>query len=781
MSPGSRHVRATLRRGLPIACVLAGVALLLAIVLTHIAVRADMTDLLPPGQSEAERFLMDELRSGPASGLVLLGIEGAAPADLARISRSMAASLDRSDLFLLISNGSAGAFGAADQDFLFRHRYLLTPAAPDAFGEPALRADMRHLFAMLQTSASPLVTRFGLADPTGAALALLKVWGGASRLRSVDGVWFASGRDRALMLATIRAAGMDLDAEQAASDAIERAFAAAHPGGARLLATGPAIFARDAARAIRADIHLLSIASAILVGGLLFWRFRSGWVIAAIAIPILLGFAVAALVVQLAFGYVHGVALGFGMTMLGVTVDYPVLLIGHRKLGEAASGTLRRIGQAFTLAVLTAALGLTGMLLSGFPGLAQLGLFSVTGILVAATATRWLLPKLIVAADLAPVAAGDPERLLRIERLRALRVPAAAMCAVAALYLLAIRHPDLRSDLAALSPVPPAALALDAQMRAELGAPDAGQVGVVTGATAEDVLQREERLLPVLDGLQRDGAIAGAEIAARFLPSAAVQRARRDALPEPAELSARVTAAQAGLPFRPGAFQPFLDDVAATKAMQPVVLADFAGTLGRTRIDALLFQRADGWHGLIAPTGVRDPARVADALRQAAVSYIGMGAAANRIVATYTALALRWLAIGAGLAFGVLLIGLRDPLRVARVAGSIAAAILVTVALLTALGARLSLVTIVSLQFVGGVGLDYALFFARRQLDAEERARTLRTLATCNAMAVTTFGLLALCRTPLLRGIGQTVVIGTVAALCLGFLFAGPRPGREPA
>ena len=87
------------------------------------------------------------------------------------------------------------------------------------------------------------------------------------------------------------------------------------------------------------------------------WRFRSPWVIAAIAVPVVLSIAAAALAVQVAFGFVHGVTLGFGMTMLGVTVDYPVLLIGHRKRGEAAIGTLRRIGQAFTLAVVTAASG----------------------------------------------------------------------------------------------------------------------------------------------------------------------------------------------------------------------------------------------------------------------------------------------------------------------------------------------------------------------------------------------------------------------------------------
>src|SRR6185437_11364979 len=182
--------------------------------------------------------------------------------------------------------------------------------------------------------------------------------------------------------------------------------------------------------------------------------FRSGWVIAAIAIPILLGLAAATLVVQLVFGFVHGVALGFGITMLGITVDYPVLLIGHRKQLEAAPATLRRIGQAFTLAVLTAAIGLTGMLFSGFPGLSQLGLFSMTGILVAAATTRWLLPRLIVAANLAPVFTGDPTRLLRIERLRALRGLGVAACTVAAGYLLLVGGPAWERDIAAFSPVP---------------------------------------------------------------------------------------------------------------------------------------------------------------------------------------------------------------------------------------------------------------------------------------------------------------------------------------
>ena len=491
----------------------------------------------------------------------------------------------------------------------------------------------------------------------------------------------------------------------------------------------------------------------------------------------MLGIAVAALVVQLVFGFVHGVAVGFGMTMLGVTVDYPVLLVGHRKQGEAAPATLRRIGQAFTLSVLTAALGLTGMLFSGFPGLSQLGCFSVVGILVAAAATRWLLPPLIVAADLAPVSAGEPARLLRIERLRAWRGWGIGACVVAGCGLLASGGPRWESDLAALSPVPHAALVLDAELRGELGAPDPVSIALVQGDTAEAVLRKEETLLPVLDALVAQGVLGGVEIAARYLPSAATQLARRSSLPEPDELAMRVAAAQEGLPFRAGAFQPFIDDVAASRTMAPLLPSDY-------------HRRAD--RGASATAAVPARARLVRRDRsvgssrgrsvspqrceQAGATYVDVTAEANGIVAEYTGTAWRWLGLGALAALVTIAVGLREPLRVIRVAGAIAGAVLMTVAILTAAGVRLSLIHIVSLQFVAGVGLDYALFFARRQLDDEERARTLRTLITCNAMTVLTFGLLALCRTPLLRQIGATVVIGAVAALVFAFLFVGQRP-----
>jgi len=389
------------RRAGPILAALAAVAAFAALVFSQMDMRSDMADFLPAGQTEAARFMLQELRSGTATGLILVGIEDAPPPDLARISAGVAAALDRSGLFTIVSN-SQQALDGPDGQVLFDSRYLLSPGTTvEAFTTESLHAGMERLLQGLQSSASPLVSRLGLPDPTGAFPALAQVWIGGSHVRTQDGVWFAPDRDRALLLAQTRAGGMDITAQDRVDAAIRDAFANASPGPARLLVSGPAVFARQAAHAIKADVEMLSVVSALLVAGLLWWRFRSPLVIAAIAVPITLGVAVAALVVQAAFGFVHGIAFGFGMTMLGVTVDYPVLLIGHRKAGEAAPGTLRRIGRAFAMAVATAALGLTGMVFSGFPGLSQLGLFSVVGVLTAAAATRFLLPRLIVAADLA--------------------------------------------------------------------------------------------------------------------------------------------------------------------------------------------------------------------------------------------------------------------------------------------------------------------------------------------------------------------------------------------
>lgn len=750
---------------------------LVLLALTRAHLSADIADFLPQGESAGARFMLDQVRRGPAASLLLFGIEGAPPADLAAISRNFAVHLDASGQFRLVQNGD-GLAGGAEQEFMFRNRYMLSPATrSEAFTEAALHADFVTLLAALASSAAPLAVEFGLADPTGAAPALLALWAGPSQVRMIDGVWFAPERDRALLIARTRASGVDLAGQHAAAQAVAAAYQASAHGRARLLEGGPAVFALAAEHAIRSDAETISVLSGLLVLAILAVWLKSPLALAAVSIPVLFGTAAALALTTLVFTRVHALTFGFGMTMLGVSLDYPVLWIGHRRPGEPIAATSGRIGRTLAVSVAGAASGLAGMGVSAFPGLAELGLFAASGILAAALATRLILAPLLVAAAIAPAERAAPW-LDRIEGLRRYRLWTIVPIALAGLSLL-VTPPKLARDLRELSPVPQAAGDLDGALRAELGAPEVAVLAWLEGRDAETVLAREEALLPRLDALVARGVLSGASVAARLLPSTATQITRRQALPAPDLLADRVARAAAGLGFRADAFKPFLADVAAARQDPPLTLAAITPPLLAARLAPLLFAHDGRWFGVIAPSGLADPAAFRAAFADAPdVHILDIPAEMTALVATYTGRAWRWLGLGAGCALLALIIGLGRVRPLARVLAPLAGAVVVTLALLGRLGVHLSLFHIVALPLMVGIGLDYALFFARRQRDGDERARTFRTLVLCHVMTLATFGLLVFCRTPLLRGIGLTVAIGVATAMVLSFFIAGRRPLR---
>lgn len=766
-----------LARLAPLLAVLGLLAASFALVLRQVSLRGDIADFLPAAQSREAAFLLRELREGAATTLLIAGIEGAPEAELARLSRAMAATLMQAGLFSVVANG-APQIGEAEAERLFALRYALSPATtPDAFAEPALRDALVALLDGLRSSAEPLVRRFGFSDPTGTFLALLRGWTAESQVATRHGVWMADGR-RALLLAQTRAAGLDTDAQQRAADAVRAAYAAARPPpGARLLLSGPGIFAAEAAATVRADVKLVSSLSFVLVAGFLFWRYRSVLMLAVVAVPLAVGTLAALVVVDAAFGHVHGAALGFGMTMLGVVDDYPILLVTSRAPGEALRDTARRIWPTLRLACAAAVAGLTPMLASGFPGLAQLGLFAGTGLAAAALATRFLLPALLPPQGL-PVRE-LPERLAHA----LLRLPArrgavlGLVLAVAAGFALA-GGPRFEDDIAALSPVPEAVRDLDGELRAQAGAPDVRVVLSIAGADAEAALAAAEHAAAAL---LASGAVAALDHPARYLPSAATQRARLATLPDAATLAARLDAARAGLPFRATAFAPFLDGVAAARAQPPLTPADLGALpLLAARLSPLLRQEEGGWRALLLPGEIRDMA----ALRAAAATVPGLmlvdiKAETAALLEAGIAAALRWGAVGGVLV--LLLLGAGRGLRGAlRIAAALAGALLLTFATLHLLGERITVFHLTASLLLAGVGMDYALFMSRTGTeDREEAARALGAVITCMVTTLLTFGLLALCRTPVLHATGLTVCIGVAAAFLLACAMA-PR-GRVRA
>jgi predicted exporter len=765
---------------------LGGALLLLALLgiglFRAIPIRAEMTDLLPPGRTPAAEFLLRELRSGAATTLLLAGIEGAPEPELARISRAVGERLRQSGQFSFVGNGSLD-LSDSERELIFQYRYLLSATDPAGFEVAGLKGKLSGLLEGLRSAASPLLARFGFADPSGAFFDLLRGWLGQSRVQLRAGAWFAEGASppRALIVARSRASGLDTEAQAAAVATFQAAFADVNPGPARLLLSGPGVFGAEAAAAIRADVEMISVLSGLFILGFLWLRYRSLLMLFAVAVPLGAGTLAGVAAVGLGFGAVHGAALGFGMTMLGVVVDYPLLLITQRRPAESLRDTARRIWPTLRLAAGAAALGLTGMMLSGFPILAQLGLFGAAGLLVGVAVTAGLLPWLLPGAALVPrplpgvLARGLGA--LRGWRWLALAVP------LAALLLLALGGPRWEDDLARLSPVPPAQLRLDEELRGQLGAPDVRGIVALTGSDAEAVLRKAEAVERVLQPLVARGQLGGFDSPARYLPSAATQRARQAALPAPEAMRPRLQEASAGLPFRPEAFDRFLDSLAESRTL-PVLTVESLPRLPilAARLDPLLSPRGDGWQGLVIPQDLRDiPALRAalDSLGEPGILWVDVKAETQGVVTLATRQALLWCGLGGVAVLLLLAVGLgrgwRGVPAALWTAAPIAGALLLTVAILALLGQRLTPFHLAALLLAAGVGMDYALFFgsAARQ-GAEEADRTMGAVFNCTMTTLLTFGLLAFCTTPVLRGIGLTVAIGVSSAFLLALALSPP-------
>lgn len=832
---------------------------------------ADLSAFLPQAPTAEQRLLVEQLRQGVASRLIIVAIEGGDESARAALSRGMAARLRADPEFLAVENGEAAA-AQRDEAFLFAHRYVLSDTVtPERFSVAGLKEAIGNTIDLLASPAGMLAKSLVPSDPTGETMTLLDQLSRNQPPRTRDGVWVSRDGARALLLVRTRAAGSDTDGQQHAVEAIRAAFRAtlasrhaagashatdttdtagatqqaardAGRAGAALVMSGPGVFAVQARESIKSQVMRLSIISSVLIVALLLLVYRSVPALLLGLVPVASGALAGIAAVALGFGVVQGVTLGFGVTLIGEGVDYSIYLFIQSRASagtQSASGSdwRRSVWPTIRLGMLTSVCGFAVLLVSSFPGLAQLGLYSLTGVLAAGLATRFVLPELLPRGfkirDLTPIGRGAARVLAKVRSGRA----AVALIAIAAAVVLGLHREQLWShDLSALSPVPEAAQRLDARLRADLGAPDVRYLVVISAPDQQSALEGAEHVGAELDGLVQRNVIAGYQSAAQYLPSLRVQHRRQESLPPPAVLNARLKQALADMPLRSERLAPFLHDVEVARTAAPMTRASLDGTSFVPLVDALLVSDADGWRALMplqAPVSGGQPLDIDIGQVRRAVSVgapdrvtvLDLKDQADALYSSYLAGAVRLSLAGFAAIIVLLLVSLRRPSRVARVVLPLGLAVLTVAASLTVFGARLSLLHVVGMLLIVAVGSNYALFFDRRYAGTgsgpdsgvepgilsagaprgassvesgftavEHRAAsaatpgalghgrlgelTLASLLVANCATVVGFGVLAFSSVPVLHDLGETVAPGAFLALIYAALLSR---GRSPA
>ncbi|MEJ2359990.1 MAG: MMPL family transporter [Gammaproteobacteria bacterium] len=752
-----------------------GTLLLAAYLVTSLKVVNDLGQFMPANVKQPQlRVLESELAHGPAATVLLLSIHGGGEAEALRLSKAMQLSLSRHPGVLdYIHNGEM----QLDPDLLTSmqaYRYLLTE--PD-WSVTGLHAALLARLSDLRVGAGPLLGQYLLADPYLSLRTYIRNAAGNGGPPRKQGVWFKP-KQGALLLAKVRGASLNLDRMQQAIQHLRHAFDSLHPAqGVELQIAGPGAMAVASRAAIQQTIKRLSwVMLALMI--IIFWlAYRSLRLMFLAAVPLLSATLVGMSLTQLVFGQVHGIVIAFGVTLLGMCMDYPLHLFSHCRHQESAQATMQRIWPTLRLGGISSALAFLVLLGSGFTGLSQLALFSASGVLAALWVTRQLLPHWVKPTWIHP-------RYVKLKQGFSWRWQLTAVVLVLCIPLLAMFGPTplWETQVDAISPIPQSARALDGRLRKAMGAANVSHLFVVQADRLEQVLEKTEQLSSQLQPLLRDKLVSRIEAVTRLLPSAATQRKRQAHIPPPQVLATRLAAAVRQTPFKADAFSSFLAAAEKARHLQPLTLDDLHKTPLYPLVRQGLIRTAGGWMSVIRIAGVKSDQALDSWLHahpQLARHHIQTRKAVSELLTSYREAAAERILLAFALLVILVWFAIRQNRRRLRVLLPVLLSVMASLSMPLLLGHGLTVFHLLAALLVMGMGLDYSLFFNREQHLQGEHVQSMHAIGISMLTTVIAFSVLAISSIPVMAAMGTVIAAGILLCFLLAWLLTDPADQYE--
>ncbi len=761
-------------------------AAILALVATRAHFTSDLQALLPDNDEELNRILVF-LNGHSASHMIAIEAwgEGASPDQVRDCLVELPRSLGEVGAHML-PQPSPGAMVHLVEMLESHLPVLITADQLNEVGKRMEPAALRSYLAGLKERATRPEDTF---TATASRMDVLAVAGSAMQAltNQVAGTGFADGvvshPDGQHFLLPMDVAFDPGSVYQTAKlmRTLDLAAASARAKGIHLEVIGAYRHFNDNMTSLSKDFASTIPLGIALIISLLYSLTRSWRAVVAMHLPALLGVAGAVATLALVGGNVPLPLIGFAATLLGVAVDYGIQMTAALRSGEH-----RHIHAPLLRSCLISACAFAALVPSPVPALHALGIMVVGGLAVAYLSARWLLPAVV---GFAPRA--DPWRSVTLPVLAWCEGRALRNVLVALLLTLACA-PGLLS-LRMIDDVQK----MDGSLPATRNALNAFMERWGTLESSNFIVASLDRLDPALD------QVAAARLRLGFAPSSVEQF-----LPSTAEQERRIAAwnrfwgergqafrldfaaACAELKLRVQAFSASLERYQPVSDAPRITQEDWRDTPLEILLGKLVTHHGALWQ-VSSPVDLIDKQAIA-ALPQR-VTELGnkeVWAAtrrhfADRLVAVLKGdLGKRALTISAAIFLAVALLVRRVRPSLAMLLPP-AVALVWTFGLLGWLGEELTPFTVLVGAFVGGIGIDCAVFLAQ----PEDRERLISPVIACIATAICGTGAMLVAHHPLLAGVGQTLTIGMstclIACLLLTPVIAGGRttsgPPRVPA
>lgn len=553
-------------------------------------------------------------------------------------------------------------------------------------------------------------------------------------------------------------------------DGAEQQLLAGIPG-LEVLRSGAVFYAHAGATVASNETSTIGLVSTLGTIGLILLVFRAlrplGFNVLALGVGVLCAFSASLWL----FGSLHIGALLFGVSLIGVAVDYSLHYSCEGLESESSSprDRIRRVLPGITLGLVTTLVGYLALLLAPFPGLHQLAVFSAVGLCASFLTVVLWLPLI---DDDRPSqharrfldTAGRLWQFWEEPRFRRTRqVVIGAVVAVAAVGATTLTIDD---DVRRLQALPDNLKRQEGEIRRLTGTGSSGQFFLINGQNREAVLQIEEALITRLDAAQRNGAVSQFYAVAQVVPSEFRQRENLNLIRERL-LVPFLTSFYDRIGIHSGSAQQDEDRFLMPAAIAPGSPLSFFHNL-------MIEEDASGVSQLVLLDGVVRP----DEIRRlgegiAGVHFIDPTGDFSRLFGEYRRRAVWLLALSAALMMPILLwrYGLRGGFQVLLPS---ATALLLTPPLVALGGAPFTFFNAIALLLVLAISIDYAIFC--KESRSGRRSETMLGIWLATLTTILSFGLLALSSVYGVHAFGMTLAVG----ISLSF-FLSPLAGQERA
>ena len=649
------------------------------------------------------------------------------------------------------------------------HRLMLLTPEDDA----ALRAQAQRYWidAALAKLYSPFANPQALAwqdDPFGLFGHWLQARAQETPVRPRANELSVSAGERhyVVLPLTLRVPAFALAGQQAVMPVLAQARQAAYRVAPQIevIQAGVVLHAAAAATQARQEMSTIGVGSLTGILLLIWIIFRSFKPIALVALSIAIGCLGALSISWLVFERIHLITLVFGASLIGVAQDYGIYFLCKRLGANERVDSwrlLRRILPALILTLVTTLIGYLGLVLTPFPGLRQMALFSAVGLIFAWLTVIFWFPTLVQAGSLKNhrLAERYGHSLARWPRFAYDQRALGAALAFAGLIIFGCSRLTVQDDIRSLQK-PPQEL-LDDQLKLgkilDLATP--AQFFLLRGPSAEALLQREETLKQRLDALVTERQISGYHAISNWVPSARSQESRRQLIDR---LLLHEQGALAALAAKLGEGSTWFTAARARllASAQPISVEDFLKSPASEPWRYLWLGQVGEEHAsIVALRGVSRQSL--PALRQAAaglegVEWVDRVGEISALLGAYRYY-MGWVLLVSYAAVYALLYP-RYRQASWRVLAPTALASLLALALLGIAGQGLQLFHLLALMLLLGIGVDYGIFL--QEPDSQQDGTAWLAVGISALSTLLSFGLLGLSKTPALHAFGLTMAMG---------------------